>query len=96
MFLSRLTITRGGILYDYALLHNCEIIGPHIATHVSTNCDHRPGVLDTAVIRTSAVPIYIESVEALSSCHNPVILVMDLEPYGTLLPEMEPFTVNCA
>jgi hypothetical protein len=35
-------------------------------------------------------------VEALSSFHNPVILVMDLEPDETTLPKMGPFTVNWA
>jgi hypothetical protein len=40
--------------------------------------------------------MYMESVEALSSDHNPVILVMDLEPHEHALPRMDPFTVNWA
>jgi hypothetical protein len=42
------------------------------------------------------VPTYIESVEALSSDHSPVILLMDLEPHETALQRMDSFTVNLA
>jgi hypothetical protein len=73
-----------------------EIIGPHAATHFPANCNRRPDVLGTAFMRTSALPIYIEPVEALSSDHNPVILVVNVEPHETTLPRMNPFTVNWA
>jgi hypothetical protein len=68
----------------------------HTQTHFPTNYNHRPDVLDTAVMRISAVPIYIESVEALSSDHNPVTLVMNLKTHETALLRMGLFTVNWA
>jgi hypothetical protein len=57
---------------------------------------HRPDVLDIATVRTSAVPIFIESVDALSADHNPDVLVMDLEPHETALQSVDTFTVNWA
>lgn len=38
--------------------------------------------------------MYIESVDALSSGHNPVILIVDLEPYESTLPWTDAFTGN--
>jgi hypothetical protein len=94
MWHSRLTNTRGRILHGHALQHNYEIIGPHTPAHFPANCNHRPDVLDIAFIRIYAVPTYIESVEVLSSDHNPVILVMGLEPHETSLQRMDPFAVR--
>jgi hypothetical protein len=76
------------------LKHNHKIIGPHIPTHFPTNINRQPDVLDIAFIKTSALPIYTESVEALRSYHNPVILVMHWEPHEAALPRMDPFRVR--
>jgi hypothetical protein len=45
MWLSRLTNTRGRLLYGNALQYNCEIIGPRTPTHFQTNYSHRQDVL---------------------------------------------------
>jgi hypothetical protein len=47
-------------------------------------------------MKTSAVPIYTESAQALSSDLNPVILLINLETHETTLPKKDPFKVNWA
>jgi hypothetical protein len=71
--------------WAYALQHNYEIRYLNAPTHFLRNYTHQPDV-----IRTSAVHIYTESVEPLRSFHNPVTLVMDLEPDETTLLRMDP------
>jgi hypothetical protein len=65
-------------------------------THLPANYNNQQDVLDTDVIRPTAVPMYVESVEEPSSDHNPVILVMGMEHYETTLTRMDHFTVNWA
>jgi hypothetical protein len=48
MWHSRVTNDRDRILYDYALQHNYEIIGPHTPTHFPANYNNRSDVLDIA------------------------------------------------
>jgi hypothetical protein len=54
--------------YDHALRHN--YVWNHRSAHsysFSNNFNHQPDVLDKTVIRTWAMPIFIESAEALNS-----------------------------
>jgi hypothetical protein len=96
MWHSRLTNARGGTLYDHNLQCNYDVIGRNTPTHFPVNYNHPPDALDIAIIRTTAVPVHIKSVEVLSCDHNPVLLVMEVEPLEHTTRKMDPFTINWA
>lgn len=82
---SRITTTRGRQLEAHATLFNYNVIAPITPTHFPYNNEHLPDVLDIAIINSKIVPIHIESLPALTSNHNPVLLVLDHIPAsGTL------------
>jgi hypothetical protein len=70
----------GTLVWQTTGAEYCTIL-PNPA-HFPTHHNYRPDILDITVIRTSAVPTYIGSVEEWSSYHDPVILVMELHYQG--------------
>lgn len=91
---SRLINTRDGTLYNNFLQSNYKIIGLHTPTHFQLK--YSTGGPNIATIRTTAENMYTGSVETLSSDHNTVFLVMDLEPHEQITTRMYPSTVKWA
>lgn len=81
---SSISTARGKLLEDHATQHNYNIIAPNLPTHFPYN-NGRPDVLDIAVLNTTLVPLHIESISALTSDHNPVILILDHSPISTAI-----------
>lgn len=80
---SLITTPRGKQLETHATLFKYNVIAPSTPTHFPYNNAHRPDILDIALINSKIIPLYIESVPALTSDHNPVILILDHVPAST-------------
>ena len=82
---SLITTARGKLLEEHANLNNYNIIAPNEPTHYPYNNQHRPDVLDIALMNTTFIPLNIETIPALTSDHNPVILTINIVPASTTL-----------
>jgi hypothetical protein len=69
---SGLTTISSRTLHNHALQNYFDAMEPHTPTHFLWNYNRGPGMLETAITKTSAVPVNIESREALSSERSPV------------------------
>ena len=69
---SRVTNTNGKILNSYIELNtNCIAAGPFTPTHFSHN---RPDILDIAVLKDCPLTFSLDTLNDLSSDHNPVLM----------------------
>lgn len=67
---------RGKDLYKHSMNSNYAVIGPLEPTHYPGNKKHNPDVLDIAIINDLAPSITIETLQELSSDHNPVLIII--------------------
>ena len=71
---SRLIMTRGRLLHDYADENSCLIWGPSTPNTVPYNSSATPDVLD--ITKDLVTPVYLTMCSALSSDHFPILIDM--------------------
>jgi hypothetical protein len=71
---SRLTTTRGKLLFDYASRNSCVIYGPDLPTTLPYDSSVTPDVLDIVITKDLTFPVYLTACSALSSDHLPVLI----------------------
>jgi hypothetical protein len=71
---SRLTMTRGRRLRDYANDYSCLIYGPETPTTSPYNSSATPDVLDIVITKNLVIPVYLTTCSALSPDHLPVLI----------------------
>lgn len=76
----RLTNVRGKILMEHSDKFNYNVFGPQSPTHFPSVQNHQPDVLDIFLLKTAKNLMYIETLNDLSSDHNPVIGILDIKP----------------
>lgn len=83
---SRITTARGRILAKHSDLHGYQVLAPIKPTFFSYNSNILPDVLDIFLYNCNAVPLSIDTLEELSSDHNPVLLLLEGAVAKLLLP----------
>jgi endonuclease/exonuclease/phosphatase (EEP) superfamily protein YafD len=71
---SRLTLTRGELLRDYASGNSCLIYGPESPTTPPYISTATPDVLDIVITKDLTFAVYLTACSALSSDHLPVLI----------------------
>ena len=83
---SRITTARGRILAKHSDLHGYQVLAPIKPTFFSYNSNILPDVLDIFLYNCNAIPLSIDTLEELSSDHNPVLLLLEGAVTKLLLP----------
>lgn len=87
---SHSTNQAGKTLFDHATINDYNILAPDSPTHFPTIRNHRPDVLDIALVKLN-LHTRITNLNALSSDHNPILLEISGSPISSLPPSTNRF-----
>ncbi|KAJ4430326.1 hypothetical protein ANN_22539 [Periplaneta americana] len=84
---SRVATTTDRILSKHADKYGYQILAPNKSTFYPQNANHKPDVLDGFLFRCNTVPLIIDTLQELSSDHNPVVLIIERETTERIFPQ---------